>query len=86
MLKIKPEDIDNIEKVSVDHADNTFKIIPGKKVKIVGTNVDAKGREIPRNPEFGYSISQILANGNVSVLAGEGIILELKPENVVNIK
>lgn len=86
MLRSKSEDVDNMENVSVEHTDNKSKIIPGKKVKIVGTNVDVKGREIPENPEFGYSISQILANGNISVLAGEGIILELKPENIVNVK
>ena len=79
---LKSTNIENIDLNNTSNDEIKSKIIPGSNVEIVGTSTDVKGKVIPTNPEFGFSVSQILKNGNLSILASEGLVLEIKPENV----
>lgn len=58
----------------------------GTPVEIIGVNKDVNGKDIPAEHEFPFCIGQKLKNGNYLILAGEGRILEIKLENLRNIK
>lgn len=75
-----------VEVVNTPMGSITLNVHPGANVEIIGITKDVKGRDIPKNPEFGFSISQKLKNGNYSVLASDGVILEIKPDNLRNKK
>lgn len=90
MLKSQEKELkemeENKEIINTPMGSVSLNINPGAKVEIIGVEADVKGQIIPKNPEFGFSVSQKLKNGNLAILAGEGIVLEVKPENVRNMK
>ena len=57
-----------------------IKIIPGKKVNVIGIIKDTKGTNVPVKTTF--SISQALPHNIVSVLGPNGLILYVNKKNI----
>ena len=62
-----------VEIINTPMGTTTVEIVPGKKVNIIGEDGE-------------FVISQKLADGRVSVLGPEGLILYVKPDEIRNIK
>ena len=87
MLKSQEKQLDeNKEVVNTPLGSITLDIHPGTKVEIIGTKLDVNGKTIPVEQISPFIVSQKLKNGNLAILGDEGLILEIKPENVRNIK
>lgn len=73
------------EVINTPMGTTTVNVNPGSKVEIIGIDKDVNGVEIPNKPEFGFSIISKNKKGNLIIVA-ENVTLEVKPENIRNVK